>query len=331
MTDTHEKAPPPPGDPIFQTGNKNQSAEETSSQTNLRPEREPALKDYIRTFSYGNRWDLFMGVLACLAAIGSGTAMPLMNVIFGQLVGQFTGYFMEPPTLSRSDFESLLDRQALYIMGLFLGRFGLTIIHKFCFRMIGIRLSSAIRLHYLQCLFGQSIHVLDSMPPGSAASTITTTANTLQLGISEKLGTFMEYNGTIWAAVIVAFTWRWDLTLVTASVILFMLLVIAVLLPFIIKFHTAATKADGKATAVASEAFGGIRMLAACGAEDRVAARFNRWVVESRRKGQMSAPLLGLQMGLVVRTCLFFSFLLFLFFSPPLHRSPAAHRHSLNN
>ncbi|KAL2757625.1 hypothetical protein ACRALDRAFT_1047647 [Sodiomyces alcalophilus JCM 7366] len=298
MPDTDDKAPPPPADPISEKGTKNES-EETASHTNLRPEREPAFKDYLRIFSYGNRWDLLMGILACLAAIGSGTTLPLMNVIFGQLVGQFTGYFMEPSTLSRSDFESLLDRQALYIMALFLGRFGLTIVNKFCFRMIGIRLSSAIRLHYLQRLLGQSIHVLDSMPPGSAASTITSTANTLQLGISEKLGTFLEYNGTIWTAIIVAFTWSWDLTLVTASVILFILLVLSVLLPFIIKFHTETTKADAKATAVASEAFSSIRMLAACGAEDRVAARFNRWVVESRRKGQMSAPLFALQMGLI--------------------------------
>ncbi|ROT37455.1 multidrug resistance protein [Sodiomyces alkalinus F11] len=321
MLDTDDKVSPPPADPILEKGNKNKPEEqgktetetgtgtgteagteagtETTSNSKTRPEREPAIKDYIRIFSYGNRWDLLMGILACLAAIGSGTTLPLMNVIFGQLVGQFTGYFMEPPTLSRPDFESLLDRQALYILALFLGRFALTIVHKFCFRMIGIRLSSAIRLHYLKCLFGQSIHVLDSMPSGSAASTITSTANTLQLGISEKLGTFMEYNGTIWAAIIVAFTWSWDLTLVTASVILFILIVISVLLPFIIKFHAETTKADAKATSVASEAFGSIRMLAACGAEDRAAARFNRWVVEARKKGQMTAPLFALQMGLV--------------------------------
>ncbi|GKT93677.1 ABC transporter [Colletotrichum tofieldiae] len=74
---------------------------------------------------------------------------------------------------------------------------------------MGVRLSSAIRLHYLRCLFDQSVHVLDSMPAGAAAGTVTTTANTLQIGISEKLGVFFEYNGTIWAAIIIAFTWSW--------------------------------------------------------------------------------------------------------------------------
>lgn len=109
--------------------------------------------------------------------------------------------------------------------------------------MIGIRLSSAIRLDYLQHLFGQSIHVLDSMPPGYATTTITSTANVLQLGISEKLGTFVEFNSTIIAAIVVAFTKNWSLTLVTASVILFLFLVLGTILPFILKVNAKITKA----------------------------------------------------------------------------------------
>lgn len=108
--------------------------------------------------------------------------------------------------------------------------------------MIGIRLSSAIRLHYLQRLFGQSIHVLDSMPPGYAVSTITSTSNVLQLGISEKLGVFVEFMSLIVAAIIVAFTWSWELTLVTSAGIFFILLSVSTILPFILKGHGKMTK-----------------------------------------------------------------------------------------
>lgn len=101
--------------------------------------------------------------------------------------------------------------------------------------MIGIRISSAIRLHFLQALFAQSIHVFDSMPPGFATSTITTTSNTLQLGISEKLGTFIEFNATMVAAIVVAFIYSWRLTLVTSSAIVFIMITIGILLPLIVK------------------------------------------------------------------------------------------------
>ncbi|KAI8715231.1 hypothetical protein NCS52_01030400 [Fusarium sp. LHS14.1] len=275
------------------------SKEDKTVNVKTQPGREPTIKDYIRVFTYATKWDLVVYVLASLASIGAGTALPLMNIIFGQLVGQFTDYFKEPPTVTRHEFEKLLDKQALYIMALFLGRFGLNYINKFCFRMIGIRLSSAVRLHYLECLLGQPIQVLDSMPSGVAASTITGTANVLQIGISEKLGTFMEFNGTIWTAVIVAFTWSWNLTLVTASVIIFLLLVLGTLMPFIIRGHARTTRSEAQATAVASEALGGIRMVTASGVEDRIAGRFARWVEDARAKAQTTSPLMGLQFGLV--------------------------------
>ncbi|KAJ4027545.1 hypothetical protein NW756_012737 [Fusarium oxysporum] len=275
------------------------STEEKVTDVKTQPGREPTIKDYIRVFTYATKWDLVVYVLASVASIGAGTTLPLMNIIFGQLVGQFTDYFQDPPGITRHEFEKLLDKQALYIMALFFGRFGLNYINKFCFRMIGIRLSSAVRLHYVECVLGQPIQVLDSMSPGAAASTITGTANVLQIGISEKLGIFMEFNGTIWTAIIVAFTWSWNLTLVTTSIILFLLLVLGTLMPFIIQGHARTAHSEAQATAVASEAFGGIRMLTACGAEERITARFCRWVEDARVKAQATSPLMGLQFGLI--------------------------------
>ncbi|KAL0938787.1 ABC transporter [Colletotrichum truncatum] len=273
--------------------------EDPVPEAKMRPEREPTVKDYLRVFTYATKWDIFAYFAAGLASIAAGTTLPLMNIIFGQLVNEFNGYFIPNTTTTEAEFKRIADRQSLYLFILFLARFVLNYINKFAFRMIGIRLSSAIRLHYLQRLFGQSIHVLDSMPAGTAAATITTTANTLQIGISEKLGVFLEFNGTIWAAVIIAFIYSWSLTLVTASVILFILLVLGILLPFIVKGHTQMTRAEGKASAVASEAFASIKMVTACGAEERIASRYARWVEIARQKGQFTAPLMALQFGLI--------------------------------
>ncbi|WYZ45774.1 hypothetical protein EsH8_VIII_001090 [Colletotrichum jinshuiense] len=116
----------------------------------------------------------------------------------------------------------------------------------------------------------------------AASSTIAGTANILQIGISEKLGIFMEFNGMIFSAIIVAFIWSWKLTLVTGSIILLLMLVLAFLLPFITKSHAQMANIELKATSVASESFSGIRMLTACGAEDRFSARYSHWVNEAR-------------------------------------------------
>lgn len=163
--------------------------------------------------------------------------------------------------------------------------------------MIGIRISAAIRLHYLSSLLNQTIHVLDSMAPGSAAGTITSTANTLQVGISEKLGTFLEFAGCMVAAIIVAFTSSWRVTLVTASVILFIALAVGTFLPFIIKGTKLSTRAETRAAAVATESFSAIRMVKACGAQGRMAERYDKWVAEVKRHGTYTSPFIGLQFG----------------------------------
>ena len=263
-----------------------------------RPEREAGAADYFRVFTYATKRDFALMATAALASIGAGTTMPLMNVVFGRLVGDFNNYFT-PSAQSADDFSTQINRMSLYMFALFIARFGLNYINKFCFRLIGIRMSAAIRLHYLRSLFGQTVHVLDSMPSGAAASTITSTANTLQLGISEKLGTFLEFTSTIVAAIIVAFTYSWSLTLVTASVILFISTVISILLPFIIKGQARLTKADAKGTSVATEAFGTIRMITSCGAEARVSERYSEWVKKAKQATQFTSPFVSAQFGFV--------------------------------
>ncbi|KAF3017156.1 hypothetical protein E8E14_011158 [Neopestalotiopsis sp. 37M] len=266
----------------------------------LRPEREAKFSDYYRIFSYATTWDYPLMALAGFASIAAGVTMPLMNVVFGALTTSFVSYFSETgPAVSQAQFESALNRNALYLFALFIAKFGLTYMTKFSFRIIGIRMSAAIRLHYLQSLFGQTIHVLDSMSPGAAAGTITTTANTLQLGISEKLATFLEFLATIVAAIIVAFIKSWSLTLVTGSVIIFIMLVIGILLPFIIKGQSRQTAAETKSSSVASEAFSSIRMVMACGAEMQTTKRFAVWADAAQKHGQKTSPVMALQFGLV--------------------------------
>lgn len=276
----------------------NNVEKETDSKTEARV---PKFSDYLRVFSYATKWDVCVYIVASVASVGAGLTMPLMNIIFGQLVGQFTARFKDQSsTLVNDDFRRILNRQALYIMALFLGRWGLNSIHRFCFRMIGIRLSSAVRLHYLNSLFAQSVQAIDSMPAGAPATAITATSNTLQIGISERLGTMLQSISTVCTAVIVSFIWSWNITLVTSSLLLYVLVVLAVLLPLIIKGLSGMTNADAEGIAIASEAIEGIRLVAACGAQGLITSRYEDRVQEAMRRAHRTAPVIGAQLGLMV-------------------------------
>lgn len=166
--------------------------------------------------------------------------------------------------------------------------------------MIGIRLSAAIRLHYLKHLFGQSIHVLDTLPPGHAVGTITSTSNTLQLGISEKLGIFFEYASLIIAALVVALTWNWELALVTSSGFVVIVLVVGTLLPLTVKGQARQAKSESQAATIASEAFASIRMIMACGAQQQIVEKYSGFIEEAKKQAQAISPLTSLQFALTV-------------------------------
>lgn len=154
-------------------------------------------------------------------------------------------------------------------------------------------------MHYLSSLLDQTVHVLDSMAPGAAAGTITSAANTLQIGISEKLGTGVEFSATFVAAVVVAFTFSWRIALVTLCAVFFLLLVVAIVLPFIIRGTARQAKAETKAGGVATEAFSAIRMIYACGAQARMARRYARFAAEAKDHGVATAPFTATQFGLI--------------------------------
>lgn len=71
------------------------------------------------------------------------------------------------------------------------------------FRMTGLRISARIRYLYLTALFSLPVSVLDTIPTGQTANTITATANLLQLGISDKLGTLIQFSTLMLTAVII--------------------------------------------------------------------------------------------------------------------------------
>jgi ATP-binding cassette subfamily B (MDR/TAP) protein 1 len=93
------------------------------------PEREPSFKDYIRVFSYANKWDVVLMMAAAIASVGAGVTMPLMIVIFGRLAGSFNNYTGSSAQIQQ-EFNDTLNRQSLFMLALFLARFALNYINK---------------------------------------------------------------------------------------------------------------------------------------------------------------------------------------------------------
>ncbi|EMR84457.1 putative abc transporter protein [Botrytis cinerea BcDW1] len=276
------------GDAATQS-NEDEAKDKYSSQA----QNQTSFKDFMRIFSYSTSADKLVLTIACLAQIGTGVTLPLMNIVFGKytfasienyqlkamlgkLVGNFSDYFVPGTTTTKAEFTSSLNNLTL------------------------------------------PVGALDTLPSGQASNTITTTANILQVGISEKLGTILQYLAMLITAIVVAFTYSWALTLVTSSVLIFVALAYGTVIPIVMKMSKNIEHADEKASGIAGEVLGSIRMIVACGSENRIAKKYSGWVEESRKRTLKMSPWVGVQFSplmfaiyATMALCFWFGFRLF--------------------
>ncbi|PBP24032.1 ABC transporter [Diplocarpon rosae] len=233
-------------------------------------------------------------VVATVASICTGVTLPVMNVVFARLVGAF-GALYNPQASSPEAFLTEINVVVLDLVYLFVARLVLDYVAMFGFRMASLRISAAMRLAYIQALFAQPISTLDVLPPGQTAAIITVTANILQVGISEKLSLLIQSVSLIITALVIALWYNWLLTLVTSLGLVFIVLVYRQTIPRFMRSIGEVGEADRISSGVASEAFSSIRMIAACGAEAKMAEKYAEWVEESLRRGLRMSPLVALQ------------------------------------
>jgi ATP-binding cassette subfamily B (MDR/TAP) protein 1 len=154
-----------------------------------------------------------------------------------------------------------------------------------------------LRLAYLTALFRQPISAIDLLPLGRPTDTITTSSNTVQIGISERLATLIQSLALLVGAYAIAFRYSWALTLVSSSAILFITIIYSVTVPIFLNRQRDIDLAHEKASSIASEALGTIRTIVACGAEGKLNARYAEWVNTAKKRGMKLAPLFGFQLA----------------------------------
>jgi ATP-binding cassette subfamily B (MDR/TAP) protein 1 len=200
----------------------------------------------------------------------------------------------------------------LYILYLFIGRVILAYVAIVCsnqvlafthqshekqfgFRVTSLRISAAIRHHYLQALFQQPISTLDALPSGQTSAIITITANILQLGISERLSSLIQAIAVIIVALLIGCIYSWALTLVTASGLVLVVVWYSITTPLIVRRHAAVQEVEREASGVVSESLLGVRMVTACGAEEKMVARYGELISRASVMSKQMSPLLAIQ------------------------------------
>ncbi|KAI0397009.1 ABC transporter-like protein [Xylariaceae sp. FL0594] len=241
--------------------------------------------DFARIFTYSTWTDRLFLCISVIVAVGAGSAFPIMTIVFGQLIGKIASVRAITVQQAQDGYRHLIGEYVLYLVYLFVARLILGYIATLGFRILSLRISSSIRLAYVRALLELPVSLLDTQPPGQIAAIITTTANTLQIGISEKLAIVIQTSSLVVTALVVAFVHSWKLSVVTSSGLVLITVCYGLTIPFLVANMRQVEDADIRASAVASESFSAIRMIAACGAETKMVDRYRHWVEEANRRG----------------------------------------------
>ncbi|PHH90831.1 hypothetical protein CDD83_2543 [Cordyceps sp. RAO-2017] len=179
-------------------------------------EQGSSFKYLLRVFAYNDAKGWLMNAVALVCIIASGTALPLMDLVFGKFVNTFNDF--ATGKLSPAGYRAEVSRSSLYFVYIFIGKFVLTYIWTVLINVTAIRTTKKLRVDFVRQMLRQEVSFFDA-PSASVSGQITTNGNLVNNGISEKLGLTVQAMASFVTAFVVAFAVQWKLTLIVLAIV----------------------------------------------------------------------------------------------------------------
>ncbi|KZL66296.1 ABC transporter [Colletotrichum tofieldiae] len=244
-------------------------------------------------WSYSTLLDHNLRLLGLIAAIGAGILPPIMTIVFGSSVNSFNEH--ETGEISGSELYRGMSQNALWLLYLFIGRFFLVYIHSTCFGLVGIRITKAFRIDFIRSMIRQDISFIDNLSPGTVSSTISNSADMVENGSTEKVGSLIQNISMFIAAFAVAFTQQWKLTLVTATTLPVLFIGFKITFGLDAKIEAEILHIYNRAGGLVEEALGTIRVVTAFNVRGRLSRKYDESLAAAQKLGFRKGPIIGIQ------------------------------------
>ncbi|KAK1580500.1 ABC transporter [Colletotrichum navitas] len=259
----------------------------------------PEVKAGILTlYRYSSTNDLLILVVAALASIVVGAALPLMTVVFGNLQGTFQNYFAG--IVTKDEFNHEMVSLVLYFVYLAIGVFVCQYISTVGFIYTGEHISAKIREHYLQSCMRQNIGFFDKLGAGEVTTRITADTNLIQDGISEKVGLTLAAIATFISAFVIGFVHYWKLALILLSTVAALMLSMGSASRFIVKYSKQSIESYAQGGSLADEVISSIRNAIAFGTQDRLAKQYDVHLTKAEKYGYKVKAAIGIMVALMM-------------------------------
>ncbi|KAK2671706.1 hypothetical protein RAB80_011785 [Fusarium oxysporum f. sp. vasinfectum] len=258
-------------------------------------EKRSSFQDYIRIAHYGRPVDYLLGSVGILAAVGSGVAFAMVNLIIGDFISIMTDF-----TASGSapdGFMSQVSKSALYFVYIAIARFICTYIYSSLLTYTALRITRNLRYEYLKSALGQEVGYFDQGASVSISMQATSNGKLIQSGISEKLGQVFQAIATFFACFIIAFTSQWKLTLILMSIVPALLIIVGTVGGLDAAIESKILKLYGQAGSFAETVLASIRTTKAFGLAPRMSDQYSNILHEARVLGDRKNALYSFMFG----------------------------------
>ena len=233
-------------------------------------------------------------LLGSLCAIAAGTAIPLMTVIFSNIInarGLYAAtlaYGTVTPELT-DDVRQTVYTNIYYFIAIGGAIFIVGFLQMFCWLYTGERQTSRIRILFFRKILQQQVEFFDRVPTGDVTTRLIADTDTIQEGISDKVGVGIQQMTTFFAGFIIAFVRGWKMALVLLSIMPVLAACSGLMAYGINKSSQASADAYASAGGIAQEALSGVKTVVAFGRQQRAVDRYVERLLIAQRAGVRKA------------------------------------------
>ncbi|XP_038978077.1 ABC transporter B family member 11-like [Phoenix dactylifera] len=254
---------------------------------------------FYKLFVFADSTDIILMILGTVGAVANGLALPLMTVLFGNLIESFGG---------ASDIHDVVHRVskvALEFVYLAIGSGVVSFFQVACWMATGERQAARIRNLYLKTILRQEIGFFDKETnTGEVVERMSGDTVLIQDAMGEKVGKFIQLTSTFIGGFAVAFVRGWLLSLVMLATLPPLVVAGGVMSTVVSKMASRGQAAYGKAAAVVEQTIGSIRTVASFTGERHAVNKY----AESLKSAYSSSVQEGLAAGLGLGTVMLFFF-----------------------
>ncbi|KAK7363396.1 hypothetical protein VNO77_05538 [Canavalia gladiata] len=247
---------------------------------------------FYKLFSFSDPLDHLLMFVGSVGAIGNGVSLPLMTLIFGNMMNAFG------ETTNPKEVVDEVSKVSLKFVYLGVGTFVASLLQLTCWMITGERQAARIRGLYLQTILRQDVSFFDKETnTGEVVGRMSGDTILIQDAMGEKVGQFIQLVATFFAGFAIAFIKGWLLTVVMLSCIPLLVLSGALMGTMISKASSRGQAAYSTAASVVEQTIGSIRTVASFTGERQAVAEYNQSLIKAYKTGLEEALASGLGFG----------------------------------